>query len=50
MPYVLFSMLGDPGGTGCDGIHFLVHSGWDSRDVSVFDLCDCVKECVSFIM
>ena len=41
-------MLGGPGGTGCDEICFLVHGGWDSRDVSVVVLFDCVKECMSF--
>jgi hypothetical protein len=44
------SMLGSPGGTGCDEVCFPVHSGWDSRDVSVGGVCDCVKEYMSFVM
>ena len=47
MPCASFSMLGGPGGTGCDEVHFPVHGGWDNRDVGVFD---CVKECMSFLM
>ena len=44
MPCAPFSMLGGPGGTGCDEVCFPVHGGWDSRDVSMFD---CVKEHMS---
>ena len=40
-----FSMLGSPG-----RVRFPVHGGWDSRDVSVAGICDCVRECVGFIM
>jgi hypothetical protein len=29
---------------------FPAHGGWDSRDVSVASMCDCVKERMSFIM
>ena len=36
-------MLGCPGGTDCDGVRFLVHGGWDSRDVSMADVCDMSK-------
>ena len=36
-------MLGGDGGTGCDEIRLLFHGGWDSRDVSVANVCDCVK-------
>ena len=35
----LFSMLGGPGGTGCDWVRFPVPGGWDSRDVSVGGVC-----------
>jgi hypothetical protein len=35
MPNKPFSMLGGPGGTGCDEVYFIVHGGWDSRDVGV---------------
>ena len=35
------SLLGGPGGTGCNGVCFLVNSNWDNRDVSVADMCDC---------
>ena len=45
-----FSMFGGYGGTVFDGVHFLVHSGWIIRDVSMVGVCDCVKECISFIM
>ena len=45
-----FKMFGGPRGTGCDEVHFLVYDGWSSRDVSVAGVCDCVKECMSFVM
>ena len=32
-------VLGSPGETGCDGVCFLVHNGWNTRDVS---MADCV--------
>ena len=41
MPCALFSMFDDPGGTGCD---VPVHSCWDSRDVIVASVFDCVRE------
>ena len=44
MPCALFSMHDGPSGTGCDEVYFLVHGGWDSRDVSVVGVLDCVKE------
>ena len=49
MPCASFSMLDGPGGTGCN---VPVHSFWDSRDVIVAaaSLCDCVKECMGFVM
>ena len=50
MPCAPFSMLGGPGGTGCDGVRFPVRGGSDRRDVSVVGVCDYVKECVSFII
>ena len=39
-------MLGGSGGTGCNGICFPVHSDWNSRDISMAGVCDCVKECM----
>ena len=42
-----FSMLDGPGRPGCD---VLVHGCWDSRDVIVAAVFDCVKECVRFVM
>ena len=50
MPCAPFSVLGGPGGTGCDEVHFSVRSNWDNRDVSVAGVCDCVKEYMSFVM
>ena len=50
MPCAPFSMLGRPGGTGCNEVYFLVHDGWGSRDVSVAGMYDCVKECMSFVV
>ena len=50
VPCAPLSMLGSHNGTGCDGVKFLVDNGWNSRDVSMADKCDCVKECMSFIM
>ena len=49
MPSAPFSML-VTGGTGNDGVRLPVYGGWDSRDVSKAGVCDCVKECVSFVM
>ena len=43
-------MLGSPGATGCDEVSFSVHGGWCSRDVNVAGMCDCVKECMSFVI
>jgi hypothetical protein len=43
-------MLGTTVRTGCYGVSFLVHGCWDSRDVTVVGMCDCVKECMSFVM
>ena len=31
-----FSMLGGPGGTGRDKVHFPVHGCWDSRDIQIY--------------
>ena len=42
-----FSMLDAPGGPGCN---VPVRSGWDSRDVIVAAVFDCVKECMGFVM
>ena len=50
MPYAPLSMLGGPSGTDRDGVCFPVHRGWNYRYVSMANACDCVKECVSFIM
>ena len=41
MPCAPLSMLGGPGGTGCDDVLFPIHGGCDSRDVSVAGVCDC---------
>ena len=43
-------MLHGPGGTGCDEVCVPVHGCWDSRDVSVAGVFDCVKECIEFVM
>ena len=43
MPCASFSVLGGPGGIGCNEVRFLVHGGGDSRDVSVVHMCDSVK-------
>ena len=32
-----------------DEVHYPVHGGYDSRDVSVVIACDCVKECMSYV-
>ena len=50
VPCAAFSMLGSPGGTDCDGVSFPLHIDCNSRDVCMGGVCDCVKECVSFIM
>ena len=47
--YASFSMLGGPGGIGCDKVHFPVHGVRNCRDVSVVGVFDCVKECMSFV-
>ena len=47
MPCASFSMLDGPGGTSCN---IPVHSCWDSRDVIVAAVFDCVKECMGFVM
>ena len=47
VPCAPSSILGGPCGTGSDGVRFQVHDGWDSRNVSVAGVCDCVKECVN---
>ena len=44
VPCATFSMLGHPSGTGCNGVRFPVHGGWDSRDVSVVGVCNFIKE------
>ena len=35
--------------SGCDGVRFPLHIGWNSRDVSMASMHDYVKESVSFI-
>ena len=40
-------MLDSPGGTGCN---VPVHGCWESRDVIVAAVFDCVKECMAFVM
>ena len=38
-------MLGGSGRFGCDGVCFPIHRDWNSRDVSMVGMCDCVQEC-----
>ena len=49
MPCAPFSMLGSLVELAVMN-RFLVHDGWDSRDVSVAGVYDCIKECKSFVM
>ena len=49
VPCAQLSMPGGFSRTGYDGIYFPVHRGRNGRDVSMAAMCDCVKECVSFI-
>ena len=46
----VLSMLDLPGRIDCGEVRFLVHTGWNGRDVSMASMRDCVKECVSFVM
>ena len=48
--FLIIFNAGSPSGTGCDEVRFHVHGCWDSRDVSVLGVFDCVKECMSFVM
>ena len=50
VPRASISMLGSLGGTRCNGVCSLVHSCWNSRDISMAGMCNCVKDCVSFMM
>ena len=43
MQCALSLILGSPGGTGCNGVRFLVHGDWDNRDVSVAGTYDSVE-------
>ena len=45
MPCAPLSVLGCP-----VEVCFPVHGGWDSRDVTVVGVFDCVTECMSFVM
>ena len=45
MPYESLSMLDVPSETGCN---VPVNGCWDSTDVSVAAVFDCVKECMGF--
>ena len=47
MPYESLSMLDVPSETGCN---VPVNGCWDSTDVSVAAVFDCVKECMGFVM
>ena len=49
MPRAPFKKHGGPSGIGSDVVHFLVHGGWNSKDVNMAGICDCVKVCVTFI-
>ena len=35
VPCAPLSVLGNPSRTDCDGVCFLVHTDWNSRDVSI---------------
>ena len=50
MPCASFLMLDGPGGTGYDEVRVPVNGCWDSRDVIVAGVFDCVKECMGFVM
>ena len=50
MPCASFLMLDGPGGSGSDEASFLVHGRWNSRDVGVVGVFDCVKERMIFVM
>ena len=43
-------MIGGPAETAYNEVCFPVHEGWDSRDVSVIGVFDCIKECMSSVM
>ena len=47
MPCASFSMLDGLGGTDCI---VPVRSCWDSRDVIVAAMFDCIKNCIGFVM
>ena len=42
--------VGGPGGTDCSEFSFAVHGDWDSREVIVAGVCDCVKERMNFVI
>ena len=46
MPCASFSMLDGPSETSCN---VPVHGCWDTRDVTVAAVFDCVKECMGFV-
>jgi hypothetical protein len=43
-------MIGGPDRIDCDGVRFPVHRSWNGRNIRMDGVCDCVKECVTFIM
>ena len=45
-----FSMLGRTRLNWLGWSSFSVYGDWDRRDVSEAGICDCVKECMSFVM
>ena len=45
MPCAPFSLLGGPGGTGCDEVCFPVHGGLDSRELVLLE-CAIVSKSV----
>ena len=34
------NVLGDPSRTDCGGVYFLVHRGWNVRDIRMVDVCE----------
>ena len=50
MPFVPFSIIRDSGRIGCEAVCLPVDRSWDSKNVSMADVCDCVKEFKSFVM
>ena len=43
VPYAPLWMFGDPSGTVCGDVCFLVYRSWNDRDVSMAGMYDCVR-------